>query len=60
MITVFLVVLLISIGLALKSVVSEQAQKDWQRVAHKFRQEKIKGGIVLEKGKQPKHYSSYS
>lgn len=60
MIYIGLFIFLISFLLALWSVVSEQSAKDWHKIANKLQQERIKGGIILEKGKEPKHYSSYS
>lgn len=60
MMTVIVLILFISFLLALWSVIFEQSTKDWQQIAHKLKQERIKGGIILEKGKEPKHYSSYS
>lgn len=60
MITAGLIILLISFLLAFWSIISEQSGKDWQQITEKLHQERIKGGIILEKGKKPKHYSSYS
>jgi len=60
MLNLVLIVFLISFLLALWSVISENSGKQWQETASKYRQERIKGTIMIEKGREPKHYSSYS
>ena len=57
---VFVVVLLVSFLLAVWSVVGERHSSELNKIGQDYRSEKIKGTIVLEKNKEPKHYSSYS
>jgi len=60
MLNLVMIVFLISFLLALWSVILESSGKQWEELAGKYRQERIKGTIMIEKGKEPKHYSSYS
>ena len=57
---VFIIVLLVSFLLAVWSVVDERQSNELNKIGRDYRSEKIKGTIVLEKNKEPKHYSSYS
>jgi thioredoxin-related protein len=60
MLVLTVLILIISFFLALWSVINEHSDQDLARLAEKYRQNKIKGTIMIEKGKEPKHYSSYS
>jgi len=60
MLNTIIIVFLISFLLALRSVLLEKRNNEWQKVVAKYHKDRIKGGIVIEKGKKAKHYSSYS
>ncbi len=60
MYSLIVIVLFISFFLAVWSFKKEQETSDLQELSKKYRQRKIRGGILIEKGGNPKHYSSYS
>jgi len=62
MVLLIIACLSISFLLAIYSVFKEKKNSagELNRLASRYRKEKIKGTIMMEKGKQPKHYSSYS
>ncbi|OGK64833.1 hypothetical protein A2313_00440 [Candidatus Roizmanbacteria bacterium RIFOXYB2_FULL_41_10] len=60
MYAIVVVVLFVSFFLAVWSMKKEQGTTELQELSKKYRQSKIKGGILIEKGEPPKHYSSYS